>query len=273
MNVFDLTNNQLEELAQSYITEHYHEYNPDAAELEGPSYGELAAALEIVGRDTLMNEYDGTVFSSDDFFCTAAQPEHRRHYYAIYSPQGIHNPSPYDTLYRYDSAVHRAEDIERVNRQSDNVTLMQAVPRTFAEKRFPRAFANGIIVWRPWSDGDRQFNAPIWKDDEHGSQEYTGRPRNVIFERYEVREIDALAEYDDPDDPEETPAWIWNTSYRLGEFTTAGDPARALRRYLKQHHGITFYRGRTVTEYDGDVYEICDRATREPLFAAIPKEA
>lgn len=90
---------------------------------------------------------------------------------------------------------------------------------------------------------------------------------------YEVREIDAWAEYDDPDDPEETPAWIWNTSYRLGEFTTAGDPARALRRYLKQHHGITFYRGRTVTEYDGDVYEICDRATHEPLFAAIPQEA
>lgn len=81
---------------------------------------------------------------------------------------------------------------------------------------------------------------------------------------YEVREIDAIA-YDD--------GWTYNTTYRLGEFTTAGDTARALRRYLKQHHGITFYRGRTVTEYDGDVYEIVDRATREPLFAAIPQEA
>lgn len=89
---------------------------------------------------------------------------------------------------------------------------------------------------------------------------------------YEIREVDALAEYDDPDDPEEEPAWIWNTSYRLGEFTTAGDPARALRHYLKQHHGITFYRGRTVTEYDGDVYEIVDRKTGDPLFAAIPQE-
>jgi hypothetical protein len=89
---------------------------------------------------------------------------------------------------------------------------------------------------------------------------------------YEVREIDAWAEYDDPEDPEETPSWVWNTSYNIGTFTTAGDPARALRRYLKDHHGVTFYRGRTVTEYDGDVYEIVDRATRQPLFAAIPQE-
>lgn len=89
---------------------------------------------------------------------------------------------------------------------------------------------------------------------------------------YEIREIDAWSEYDDPDDPEEMPAWIWNTSYRLGEFTTAGDVPRAFRRALARM-GITFYRGRTVTEYDGDVYEICDRATHEPLFAAIPQEA
>lgn len=81
---------------------------------------------------------------------------------------------------------------------------------------------------------------------------------------YEVREIDAYL-YDD--------IWTYNTSYRLGSFTTTADPARALRRYLKDHHGVTFYRGRTVTEYDGDVYEIVDRATRQPLFAAIPQEA
>ena len=80
---------------------------------------------------------------------------------------------------------------------------------------------------------------------------------------YEVREIDAYL-YDDN--------WTYNTTYLLGTFTTAGDPARALRRYLKTHHGVTFYKGRTVTEYDGDVYEIVDRATRQPLFAAIPQE-
>lgn len=86
---------------------------------------------------------------------------------------------------------------------------------------------------------------------------------------YEIRQIDAWAEYDDPDDPEETPSWIWNTSYRLGTFTTTGDPARAFRAALKRL-GITFYKGRTVTEYDGSVYEIIDRATGEPLFVAIP---
>ena len=86
---------------------------------------------------------------------------------------------------------------------------------------------------------------------------------------YEIREIDALAEYDNT---EETPSWIWNTSYRLGEFTTAGDVPRAFRRALAKM-GIQFYRGRTVPEYDGNVYEIVDRATHEPLFAAIPKEA
>lgn len=279
MNINQLNTEQLEELAQSYLTEHYHEYNPDAAELEGPSYGELAAALDIVGRDTLATEYADTVFSSDDFSCTAQQPEHRRHYYAIYSPQGIHNPSPYDTLYRYNTAQYRAERIDRVNLQTEQEgplygrgIVMQAVSRAWAEKRFPRAFARDVIVWRSWSDGDRHFTRPFWRDDECGEQEFTGHPRNVIRDTYEVREIDAWAEYDDPDDPEETPSWVWNTSYRLGEFTTAGDVPRAFRRALAKM-GVQFYRGRTVTEYDGDVYEICDRATHEPLFAAIPQEA
>lgn len=158
MNINQLNHDQLEELAGSYLAEHYHEYNPDAAELEGPSYGELAAALDIVGTDTLMSEYADTVFSMDDFCCTAAQPE-----------------------------------------------------------------------------------------------------------RFEVRQIDAWM-YDD--------CWVWNESYYIGGFCTYSDDIpRAFRHYLKQHHGITFYKGRTVTEYDGDVYEICDRATHEPLFAAIPKEA
>lgn len=83
-------------------------------------------------------------------------------------------------------------------------------------------------------------------------------------ERYEVREVDAIA-YDDD--------WTYNTTYRLGTFATySHDIPRAFRRYLKTRHGITFHRGRTVTEYDGDVYEIVDRATREPLFTAIPQE-
>lgn len=156
MNVYQLNVDQLEELAGTYLTEHYHEYNPDAEELEGPSYGELASAFDIVGRDTLVTEYEGITFTGDDFFSTAQQPE-----------------------------------------------------------------------------------------------------------RYEVRQIDAIA-YDD--------GWTYNETWHLGTFSTfSQDIPRAFRRYLKQL-GVTFYRGRTVTEYDGDVYEIVDRATREPLFAAIPAE-
>lgn len=156
MNVKQLNPAQLEELAQNYLTEHYHEYNPEAAELEGPSYGELAAALEIVGRETLESEYADTDFTNDDFFCSANRPE-----------------------------------------------------------------------------------------------------------RYEVREIDAWM-YDD--------SWTWNTSYLVGTFATySQDVPRAFRHYLKTQ-GVTFRRGTTRTEYDRDVWEIVDRKTGAPIYAAIPME-
>ena len=95
-------------------------------------------------------------------------------------------------------------------------------------------------------------------------------PDNAIIvfkparEAYEIRQVDALA-YDD--------GWSYNETYRIGSFATASqDVPRAFRHALARL-GISFYPGRTVTEYDGDVYEICDRATREPLFVAIPEEA
>lgn len=88
-----------------------------------------------------------------------------------------------------------------------------------------------------------------------------------LGDTYEVREIDAWA---DADDPEEAPAWIWNTSYHMGEFTTTGDVSRAFRAALRRL-GVTFNRGRTATVYDGGVYEIIDRETGAPLFAAIPQ--
>ena len=161
MNVNQLNRDQLEELAARHLMEHYHEYNPDAEELEGPSYGEVADALDIVGRDTLMTEYADIEFSCDDFFCSAQLPKARR-------------------------------------------------------------------------------------------ESYT----------YEIRQVDAWM-YDGD--------WTYNDSWHLDTFTTTGDVPRAFRRALARL-GVTFYRGRTVTEYDGGIYEIVDRATREPLFAAIPQE-
>lgn len=80
--------------------------------------------------------------------------------------------------------------------------------------------------------------------------------------KFEIREIDAWM-HDD--------RWTWNTSYRLGDMTTsAKNEKRAFVRWLKKHAGITFKRNRTLIEYDGDVYTIIDRKTKEPLFAAIP---
>lgn len=78
---------------------------------------------------------------------------------------------------------------------------------------------------------------------------------------YDVREIDA---WTDP-----AGGWTWNSSYYIGTMETAGEPRRALAAFLKKR-GIVFKRNRTRIEYDGDIYEIQDRKTKEPLFAAIP---
>lgn len=87
---------------------------------------------------------------------------------------------------------------------------------------------------------------------------------NPAATTYEVREIDAWM-HDD--------CWAWNTSFIVGTFSTAAqDTARAFRHYLKTQ-GVTFKRGTTRTEFDGDVYEIVDRKTGQPLYAAVPMEA
>lgn len=79
---------------------------------------------------------------------------------------------------------------------------------------------------------------------------------------YDVRQIDAWS------DPET--GWTWNSSFHIGTMRTAADPRRALPAYLRRHYGLTFKRNRTRIEYDGDIYEIQDRKTKEPLYAAIP---
>ena len=79
--------------------------------------------------------------------------------------------------------------------------------------------------------------------------------------KFEIREIDAYA-YDD--------GWIWNTSYQIGTFeTSAKDERRAFTRALAAK-GIRFLRGKTRIAFDGDLYEIVEKATGAPLFAAIP---
>ena len=79
--------------------------------------------------------------------------------------------------------------------------------------------------------------------------------------KYEVREIDAMHDGE---------SWYWNSSYHMGEFTTrAKNEKRAFCDFLRKN-GIVFKVNRTLIDFDGDVYEILDRKTKEPLFAAIP---
>lgn len=80
--------------------------------------------------------------------------------------------------------------------------------------------------------------------------------------RFEIRQIDALNF--------EGEGWYWNTSYKMGEFqTTAADCKRAFL-YALHKMGIVCKRGRMTVVYNGDIYELQDRRTKEPLFAAIP---
>ncbi len=82
---------------------------------------------------------------------------------------------------------------------------------------------------------------------------------------FEIRQIE------DWDDPES--GWIWNTSYHLGEFAVL-DSANEKRAFLNALHklGITLARGAYVVVCDGNIYEVQDRKTGEPILAAIPME-
>ena len=78
---------------------------------------------------------------------------------------------------------------------------------------------------------------------------------------YEIRQIDAWNDGE---------GWTWNESIKIGEFqTAAADHKKAFLNALKKQ-GIVFKRGKTRVEYDGDIYELQDRKTGEPLIAAIP---
>ena len=78
---------------------------------------------------------------------------------------------------------------------------------------------------------------------------------------YEIRQIGALRDCE---------SWYWNTSYNLGTFSTnANDHKRAFLNAL-HNLGVVCKRGKCKVEYDGSIYELIDRKTLEPLFAAIP---
>lgn len=80
--------------------------------------------------------------------------------------------------------------------------------------------------------------------------------------KYEIRQIDAMNI--------EGEGWYWNTSYKLGEFTTHSmDHKRAFLHALHKIN-IVLKRGKTAVINDGEIFEVQDRRTQQPLFAAIP---
>ena len=81
--------------------------------------------------------------------------------------------------------------------------------------------------------------------------------------KFEIRQIDALFDGE---------AWTYNESFRIGEFSTQAKNVK--RSFCRALHGlgIVFYRGRVVVVDEGDLLEIQNRKSGEPLFVAIPME-
>ena len=83
--------------------------------------------------------------------------------------------------------------------------------------------------------------------------------------RFEVRQVEGWAD--------EENGWVWNTSFHVGEFGTDAETNHgiktAFRRYLRKKYGIIFRPYMTIAEDYGDIIEIQDRKTKEPLFAAL----
>lgn len=90
----------------------------------------------------------------------------------------------------------------------------------------------------------------------------------MVKVKFEAREVDAWRE---PAPDGDGTAWTYNASYYIGTFKSAAkDPRRAFTRYLKAR-GIVFKRNRTRIYDDGDIIEITDRKTGEPLYCAITR--
>ncbi|WP_251316699.1 hypothetical protein [Flintibacter muris] len=80
--------------------------------------------------------------------------------------------------------------------------------------------------------------------------------------KFEIRQIDAWTEAEG--------GWTWNDSIKIGEFkTNATDEKRAFL-YALHKLGIVCKRGRMAVINDGNIFELQDRRTKEPLYAAIP---
>lgn len=68
MTVYELNRAQMEELKQAYLVDYLDHW---ADEDETITYGDLANADLIVDDEVIYEAYAGTIFSEDDFACSA----------------------------------------------------------------------------------------------------------------------------------------------------------------------------------------------------------
>ena len=74
--VTELSREQLVELKQAYLIQlaDCGEFAEIVGrEYDAPSYEDMANADELISDTDIMNHWEGTMFSDDDFFCTASK--------------------------------------------------------------------------------------------------------------------------------------------------------------------------------------------------------
>lgn len=80
--------------------------------------------------------------------------------------------------------------------------------------------------------------------------------------KFEIRQIDAWAEAEG--------GWTWNDSIKVGEFKTSATDEKRAFLYALHKLGIVCKRGRMAVINNDDIFELQDRRTGQPLYAAIP---
>lgn len=79
---------------------------------------------------------------------------------------------------------------------------------------------------------------------------------------FEIRKIDAWGNEED--------GWNWNDSINIGQFNTRWKDEKRAFLYHLHKLGIMFQRGKTTVVDCGDLFEVQERKTGRPLFAAMP---
>lgn len=84
--------------------------------------------------------------------------------------------------------------------------------------------------------------------------------------KFELRSIDAWRDTEG--------VWMWNESYRLEDGIVFEESELTTRKILKALRAWKYLsqksKGMVTVCYDGDIYEIQDKNTHEPLLALIP---